>query len=203
MPKSRCVVAAWLLLLLVSAGGEARGQVFKYVDDEGRVHFTDGYGAIPPKYRDQLEERTVPGRAPSASDSSPPIPSRPKSSEPAELDGMERFFADAFVFVVEQEGESLTAVERRAIEGWAADWGWAALWASTISSLVMLGMVVHAFITDRKMWGFAHFFVGFTAIPYLFLHVEKPMAVRLGLLLGVCSPIPVFFALFSRLIATV
>ena len=64
-------------------------------------------------------------------------------------------------------------------------------------------MVVHAFIADRKMWGLAHFFIGFTAIPYLFMHVDKPLAVRIGLLLGLCSPIPVFYALFSRLIATV
>ena len=66
-----------------------------------------------------------------------------------------------------------------------------------------MGMVVHAFITDHKLWGIANFVIGFSAIPYLFRYVEKPLAVRLGMLLGVCSPIPVFFALFSRLVATI
>ena len=203
LPRSLRIVAASLLLLLVSAGGEASAQIFKYVDENGLIRFTDSYDRIPPKYRNQVEERNSSARASSAQSSSSPIPSRRGSAGPAEPDWLERLAANAFIYLNEQEGESMTAVERRAVEGWAADWAWAALWASTISSLIVMGMVVHAFMTDHKLWGIANFVIGFTAIPYLFMYVEKPLAVRLGMFLGVCSPIPVFFALFSRLVATI
>ncbi len=114
-----------------------------------------------------------------------------------------RMAGELELFIVEEDGEPMTLTEKRAVEGWAADWGWVGLWASTISSLIVMGMVVHAFITDRKMWGVVNFVFGFTAIPYMFMYVEKPLAVRFGMFLGACSPVPVFFALFSRLVATV
>ncbi len=202
-PRSPGIIAASLLFLLVSAGDEARAQIFKYVDENGHIRFTDSYDSIPPQYRAQVEERKTSAGAFSANGFSSPISSRRGSAGPVEPDWLERLAADAFIYLREREGKAVTAVERGAVEGWAADWAWAGLWASTISSLIVMGMVVHAFITDRKTWGIANFVIGFTAIPYLFMYVEKPLAVRLGMFLGVCSPIPVFFALFSRLVATI
>jgi len=201
--RSRVVVAVSFFLLLVFAGEKAAAQAFKYVDENGRVHFTDNYARVPPKFRDQVEERKMSVRESPARESSSPSPSRREASGPGELDGLGRLLADALIFLAEEDGEPMTLTEKRAIEGWAADWGWAGLWASTISSLIIMGMVVHAFITDRKLWGVVNFVFGFTAIPYMFMYVEKPLAVRFGMFLGACSPVPVFFALFSRLVATV
>ncbi|MHC4083200.1 MAG: DUF4124 domain-containing protein [Planctomycetota bacterium] len=201
--RSRVVVAASLFLLVVSAGEKATAQAFKYVDENGRVHFTDNYARVPPKFRDQVEERKMSSSETPARKSSSPSPSRRAATRPGELDGLGRLLANALIFLADEDGEPMTLTEKRAVEGWAADWGWAALWAATISSLIIMGMVVHAFITDRKMWGVLNFVFGFTAVPYMFMYVEKPLAVRFGMFLGACSPIPVFFALFSRLVATV
>ena len=201
-PRSSGLVSASILFFLVCGGEDARAQIFKYVDENGRIQFTDSYDRVPPKYRAQVEERKQSGRAFSSRSLSSAISSRLGSAGPAESDWLERILADAFFYIAEQDGESMTTVEKRAVESWAEDWAWAGLWASTISSLLVMGMVVHAFVTDRKIWGIANFLIGFTTIPYLFMHVEKPMILRLGMCAAICSPIPVFVALFSRLVAT-
>ncbi len=199
-PRNPGLISASIVFFLVCGGEDARAQIYKYVDETGRIQFTDSYDRVPLKYRAQMEERKQSGT--SSRSLSSAISSRLGSAGSAEPDWLERIFADAFFYIAEQDGESMTTVEKRAVEGWAEDWAWAGLWTSTISSLLIMGMVVHAFIADRKMWGIANFLIGFTAIPYLFMHIEKPMAVRLGMFVGVCSPIPVFVALFSRLVAT-
>ncbi len=193
--RSAILSAALLLAVpaLASFPRIASAEAFKYVDDAGRVRFTDNLSAVPPKYRDQVETRKT----------AAPASSRSSRGGRDELDGMERFLVTAFAAIVEDDGDPLTYVERRAVEDWAADWGWAALWASALSTLIMLGLVVHAFAADRKLWGVANFILGFTTIPYLFIHVEQPMAIRLGMLLGTCAPVPLFYALFARLVATV
>ncbi len=199
-PRNPGLISASIVFFLVCGGEDARAQIYKYVDETGRIQFTDSYDRVPLKYRAQMEERKQSGT--SSRSLSSAISSRLGSAGSAEPDWLEHIFANAFFYIAEQDGESMTTVEKRAVEGWAEDWAWAGLWTSTISSLLIMGMVVHAFIADRKMWGIANFLIGFTAIPYLFMHIEKPMAVRLGMFVGVCSPIPVFVALFSRLVAT-
>ncbi len=76
LSRSRVVVAASLFLLLVSAGEKATAQVFEYVDENGRVHFTDNYARVPPKFRDQVEERKMSVGESPARESSSPGPSR-------------------------------------------------------------------------------------------------------------------------------
>lgn len=55
-----------VLLLLILAPADA--EIYKWVDRDGRVHFTDTTAGIPPEYRDRLEEKTstapTPQRAP-------------------------------------------------------------------------------------------------------------------------------------------
>jgi clan AA aspartic protease (TIGR02281 family) len=52
----RHALLAWALLLLLSAPVHAK--IYKWTDRNGKVHFTDNIAAIPPEYRDQVEEKT-------------------------------------------------------------------------------------------------------------------------------------------------
>lgn len=63
----------WTILLL-GLMPVAYGQMYKWVDRQGKVHFTDNLSAIPPEYRDQVEERA------SVPPSHPPTPGTPGSA---------------------------------------------------------------------------------------------------------------------------
>jgi clan AA aspartic protease (TIGR02281 family) len=60
-----------VLLLLTLAPVQA--QIYKWVDRDGRVHFTDTTAGIPPEYRHRIEEKTSSTPAPP----SEPVPPRP------------------------------------------------------------------------------------------------------------------------------
>jgi clan AA aspartic protease (TIGR02281 family) len=47
---------SWIVLLLALA--PAYAEIYKWVDRDGRVHFTDTTAGIPPEYRDRIEEKT-------------------------------------------------------------------------------------------------------------------------------------------------
>jgi micrococcal nuclease len=61
-----------LPLLLCLPGGRAWAEIFKWVDRDGQVHFTDDYSLVPPAYRDRVQSR--PSSLPSE------VPSPPASS---------------------------------------------------------------------------------------------------------------------------
>ncbi len=46
-----------LACLLV--GPAARSEMYRYVDSEGRLHFTQDIGQVPPEYRDQVETQVL------------------------------------------------------------------------------------------------------------------------------------------------
>jgi clan AA aspartic protease (TIGR02281 family) len=45
----------WVILLLALA--PARTEIYKWVDSDGSVHFSDTLSGIPPEYRDRIEEK--------------------------------------------------------------------------------------------------------------------------------------------------
>jgi Domain of unknown function (DUF4124) len=55
-----------LPLLLCPPGSRAWAEIFKWVDRDGQVHFTDDYSLVPPAYRDRVQSRpsTPPSEAP-------------------------------------------------------------------------------------------------------------------------------------------
>lgn len=46
---------SWILLLLALV--PAYAEIYKWVDRDGRVHFSDTLASIPPEYRDRIEEK--------------------------------------------------------------------------------------------------------------------------------------------------
>ena len=54
-PMWRVFRLSWGLLLLALA--PAYAEIYKWVDRDGRVHFSDTIAGIPPEYRDRIEEK--------------------------------------------------------------------------------------------------------------------------------------------------
>lgn len=54
-------VMAALLVILVGAGSALCQHYYKWVDENGVVHFTDNLGAVPEIYRNQIEEKRFGG----------------------------------------------------------------------------------------------------------------------------------------------
>ena len=69
-----------VLLLLTLA--PAYAEIYKWVDRDGRVHFTDSIAGIPPEYRDRIEEKTSATPAPQSAEPSRTRPAR-RSVAPA------------------------------------------------------------------------------------------------------------------------
>jgi clan AA aspartic protease (TIGR02281 family) len=72
--RTTLLTCAILLALLLPA----YGKVYKWSDRDGKVHFTDNISAVPPEYRNQVEERTG---SPAAASPSSPAPA-PEASAP-------------------------------------------------------------------------------------------------------------------------
>ena len=69
----------------------AFSQAFKWVDEGGKVHFTDDYSQIPEKYRPKIEMREMPTEAVEPKSTEKP---GPKSSEPPSSQKKEDIYKD-------------------------------------------------------------------------------------------------------------
>src|SRR5262245_20806579 len=54
-PMRRVFHLSWVILLLALA--PAYAEIYKWVDHDGRVHFSDTLAGIPPEHRDRIEEK--------------------------------------------------------------------------------------------------------------------------------------------------
>jgi hypothetical protein len=80
MNKVLVIVA---VLLLASAG--RTGEVYKWVDERGVVHFTDNPSAVPAKYKKYMDRRDLP--EPRGASSPSRLRSRPAMGEPRDRYG--------------------------------------------------------------------------------------------------------------------
>ena len=73
-----------LVILLVVFGFPAYGEMYKWVDKKGTVHFTDDLSKVPVEFRSDAESRKMPKEvsAPAKEEKSTSIPAPQKSSEP-------------------------------------------------------------------------------------------------------------------------
>ncbi|MGH8069169.1 MAG: DUF4124 domain-containing protein, partial [Candidatus Entotheonellia bacterium] len=58
------VMARWvgavlglLPVLVCGLAGEGTAEIYKWLDRDGQVHFTDDYSVVPPEYRDGVQSR--------------------------------------------------------------------------------------------------------------------------------------------------
>src|SRR5919109_2533557 len=92
-PMRRVFHLSWVILLLALAPTYA--EIYKWIDRDGKVHFSDTLAGIPPEYRDRIEEKAgltptshsapVPQRVPPERPSSAPAP--PSYAVPLRRDG--------------------------------------------------------------------------------------------------------------------
>jgi hypothetical protein len=83
MKRRSLIVIAALLLFSSAAFGQ---EVYRWVDEQGTVHFTDDLGQVPEKYRDKIQKKEPPKEPPITQ----PIPPQPAPPQPlAPPTGME------------------------------------------------------------------------------------------------------------------
>jgi len=85
----------WLIVLLTLAPASA--EIYKWIDRDGRAHFSDTLAGVPPEYRDRIEERAsltpTPRREPVLQRATPdhpslvPTPAPPSYAVPLQRDG--------------------------------------------------------------------------------------------------------------------
>ncbi len=56
-------------------------EVYRWVDEKGTVHFTDGLGQVPEKYREQIQKKMPPQETTPSQPTPPPSVESPKSVE--------------------------------------------------------------------------------------------------------------------------
>ena len=86
---------SWMILLLVLV--PAHAEIYKWIDRDGRAHFSDTLAGVPPEYRDRIEERAslmpTPRRDPVLQRATPerlslaPTPAPPSYAVPLQRDG--------------------------------------------------------------------------------------------------------------------
>ena len=80
--KMRVFIPLIVILILFTSPGY--GEMYKWVDEKGTLHFTDDLSKIPEKYRPDAEMRKTPDKkisAPETKEKPVPPPSVPKASE--------------------------------------------------------------------------------------------------------------------------
>jgi hypothetical protein len=75
--KSLIVIAVLLLFASVAFGQE----VYRWVDEQGTIHFTDDLSQVPEKYRDKIQKKTSP-KEPPLTQSPPSQPASPRPPGP-------------------------------------------------------------------------------------------------------------------------
>lgn len=85
MRKKVLIVVSGLICAVLLIPFSAHAEFYKWVDDQGDVHFTDQYANIPEKYRPFVETRKTPIESPPPTiTGKPPRDLTPESSELAE-----------------------------------------------------------------------------------------------------------------------
>jgi hypothetical protein len=71
------ILIGLILYSVISAGQE----VYRWVDEQGTVHFTDDLGQVPEKYRDKIQKKEPP-KEPPITQPAPPQPTPPQPLAP-------------------------------------------------------------------------------------------------------------------------
>jgi hypothetical protein len=81
MKRRSLIFIAALLLFSSAAFGQ---EVYRWVDEQGTVHFTDDLGQVPEKYREKIQKKKPP-KEPPFTQPTPPQPVTPQSTPPQPL----------------------------------------------------------------------------------------------------------------------
>ena len=195
-----CLAAALVLIALCGVSERASAQAYTYQDEWGRWHFTDNWDSVPPKYREQVEERPMeprPGSAGAAASESVVAKLLADPLGALESDGRKGVIVAALEDFYQQVNRDrragglapLSSQQRQQFDDWVrssiAPW----IVASVLSLLSTIGLVIHGFSTGRPGWAVANLLLYVTQPFYVMLHTARENAVvRVGVLLLVLLP---------------
>jgi len=120
-----------ILLLIIILGvlvASSYGEMYKWVDEKGTVHFTDDLSSIPEKYREDAETRNPPQEPPTPKpqeDSKPSLPEKVSEPEGITVDLVrsgEVSFTEVLLnkrikqYLIVDTGASFTVISREAVK---------------------------------------------------------------------------------------
>ncbi|MEE9279627.1 MAG: hypothetical protein V3V67_05590 [Myxococcota bacterium] len=197
-----CLAAALVLIALCVASGRASAQAYSYQDEWGRWHFTDNWDSVPPKYRGQVEERSMeprPGSAGAAASESDSVVAKLLADplgafENVGREGVIAASLEDFYQQLDRDRRAggltpLSRQQRQQFEDWVrssiAPW----IIACVLAFLSTIGLVIHGFSTGHPGWAVANLLLYVTQPFYVMLHTARENAVvRVGVLLVVLLP---------------
>jgi hypothetical protein len=158
-----------LLMLCALLGGapEAFAQVSRWQDEQGRIHFTDDPGKVPPRFRTQAEQLDLPE----------PAYAPDQQSAPA----ADRQMTQAFAEALKERWPDLPASKRQQLAGTILDRLLLLLVAIAIHTLATLAMFGHAVANRRMLWAAGNLLVPFVPPLYALVGLEAD-ALKKGLI---------------------
>jgi hypothetical protein len=188
-PRNLLLLALFSLALV--GASEVRAQAYKYVDESGRVHFTDSLAAVPAQYRSQIELRDLPVRPGSGSATA--------SSEGEPEGGFLATFWQSFDAGIAGHPPE----QQEALRAWARSYLLPILVTGILSGLIGIAMTIHALTQARFLWAFGNFFIGLPVGIYVLAKLEnQPVLVRLFLFGVWLAPVVIWIMGLQRLAAS-
>ena len=204
---SSCLLMVFSTIAFGLLADRADGQAYSYKDERGRWHFTDNPAAVPPEYRDEVQERPM---------------NAPPSGSAGEDDGFAgRFLSSSVVTPVEGElgsavkkalGAFLQRVnqdrrarslpplaprQRQRVEGWLRSSLKPWIASLVLSVIVTIGLMIHGFANGHPIWAIANFLLTVTQPFYVLLHIAREsIALRMLVLLVALIPWGISFYIF-------
>ncbi|MFQ5512841.1 MAG: DUF4124 domain-containing protein [Myxococcota bacterium] len=180
--RLRLLLVLPLLLALGLPVPGARAESYSYVDEEGRLHFTDSLHAVPPAQREAAQAQAQENAADDASLESYLKKERTTATRvlTAEIDAIRRG----------QGLHTLSHAEKRELSAMIRRWMPLLIAADVILALVLLVLTVHSLATRKPRWALINLLLlGLPAPLYASRHFAQRQR-RLKLTVTVVSVSP-------------
>jgi hypothetical protein len=170
MADRRCLLLLALVpALLLGGASTLHAQAYRWQDEEGRIHFTDDPGAVPARFRTQVEQLELPEPAGGAPQST--------SATAGAADGTNAQVAEA----LGQLWPDVPAAKRQALVEVVLDRLLLVLIGLGLHTLATLAMFGHALASGRRLWAAGNLLLPFIPPLYVLLELDAG-ALKKGLI---------------------
>ena len=159
------------LCLLLAGASDSSAQVTRWQDEEGRIHFTDDPGKVPPRFRTRAEQVELPEPTYTPDQAT-------ARGAPAPDDGA---MAQAVADALREQWPDIPASKRQQVATTILDRLLLVLVALAIHTLATLAMFGHAVANRRLLWAAGNLLVFFVPPLYALVALEAD-ALKKGLI---------------------